>query len=52
MDAPARNGDMISKHLLLSGMAVSCGLFATGNSIFAQDTAFTYQGRLRYVIGK
>jgi hypothetical protein len=37
---------MISKHLLLAGMAVSCGLFATENSIFAQDTAFTYQGRL------
>ena len=41
-----RDGDMITKHLLLAGMAVICGLFGMGNSVFAQDTAFTYQGRL------
>ena len=37
---------MITKNLLLAGMAVFSGLFGMGNSIFAQDTAFTYQGRL------
>ena len=37
---------MSTRHLLLAGTAIFCGLFAMGNSIFAQDTAFTYQGRL------
>jgi hypothetical protein len=37
---------MITKHVQLAGTAIFCGLFAMGNSTFAQDTAFTYQGRL------
>ncbi len=32
--------------LLLWASPVLCCLFTTANAVFAQDTAFTYQGRL------